>query len=63
MPDGQDVWHACETGGVERERDRLEDLVVGGSMILQWVFRRSVEAWPGMMRLGIGTGGELLLRR
>jgi hypothetical protein len=46
---------------VERERDRLEDLVVVGSMILQWISRRLVEAWAGMIRLGIGTGGELLL--
>ena len=52
-----------ETGGVERERDRLEDLVIGGSMILQWVFRRWIEPLAGMIWLGIGTSGRLLLMR
>jgi hypothetical protein len=57
------MWNACETGGVERERDRLEDLVIGGSMILQWVFRKWVEAWAEMFRSRMGTGGGLLLMR
>jgi hypothetical protein len=44
LPDGQVVWYACETGGAERERESFEDLEVVGGMILQWVFRKWVEA-------------------
>jgi len=41
-----------------RERDRLGDPGVDGSIILRWIFRKwDVEARTGSSRLGIGTGG------
>jgi hypothetical protein len=39
------------------------DLVVGGSVILKWVFRKWIEAWAELSWLRIGTGGGLVLMR
>jgi len=63
------VWHVCETGEVRtgfcwgdlRERDHLEDLDVGRSIILKWIVKEwDGEAWAGLIWLRIGTGGGLL---
>ena len=45
-------------GGNLREGDHLEDPVVGGRIILMWIFRKwDVGVWTGSIRLRIGTGG------
>jgi hypothetical protein len=47
--------------GNVRERDHLEDLGVDGRIILKWVLKEwDGEAWTGMIRLRIRTGGGLL---
>jgi hypothetical protein len=39
----------------------LEDLIVDGTIILKWIFRKwDVEAWFGFNWLRIGTGSGLL---
>ena len=44
-----------------RERDHLGDQVVGGRIILRWIFRKcDVEVWTGSTWLRIGTGGGCL---
>ena len=44
-----------------RERDHLEDLDVGRSIILKWIVKEwDGEAWAGLIWLRIGTGGGLL---
>jgi len=41
-----------------RERNHLEDLVVGGKIIIRWIFRKlGVVLWIGSSWLRIGTGG------
>jgi len=47
-----------------KERDRLEDQGVDGSIILRWIFRKyDVGAWTGSSWLRIGTaGGHLGMR-
>jgi len=41
-----------------RERDHLEDLGIGGRIILRGIFRNwYVRAWTRSMWLSIGTGG------
>jgi hypothetical protein len=44
-----------------RERENLEDLGVGGSRIVQWIFKKwNGEAWNGLIWLRIGrVGGHL----
>jgi hypothetical protein len=44
-----------------RERGRLEDLGVDGSVMLRLIFRKwDVEAWIGSSWLRVWTGGGLL---
>jgi hypothetical protein len=41
-----------------RERNKLEDPEVGGSIKLRWIFRKyDVGVWTGSIWLRIGTGG------
>jgi hypothetical protein len=48
--------------GKLEERDHLEDPVLGGRIILRWIFRQwDLGAWTGSVWLRIGTGGELFL--
>jgi hypothetical protein len=60
------MWHIWDTGelhtafwcGYLRETDHLEYLNVDGRMILKCIFLKwNVEAWSGLIWLGIGTGG------
>ena len=39
-----------------RERDHLEDPGVDERIILRWILRKW-DAWTGLIRLRIGTGG------
>jgi hypothetical protein len=48
-----------ERKGTHRFRDLLKDLVVGGRIILRWIFKKwDGEAWTGLIwpRIGIGDG-------
>ena len=41
-----------------KERDRLEDLGIGGRIIFEWILKTSfVRVWPGLIWLRTGTGG------
>jgi hypothetical protein len=45
----------------QRGRGRWEDQDVGGCIILGWILERwDGVMWTGLVRLEIGTGGELL---
>jgi hypothetical protein len=47
--------------GSLRERDHLEDLGVGGTIILRWIFRKwNVGLWTGSIWFRRRTGGGLL---
>jgi len=54
--------HVARTGvccGDLREKDQLEDLKIGGWIILKWVFKKwDGEARTGLLWLRMGTGGE-----
>jgi hypothetical protein len=44
-----------------KERDHLEDTVVDGKIILEWLVGKYGEkVWTGCFWLKIGTSGELL---
>jgi len=53
---GGEVYTGVWWGNL-RERDRLGDQGVEGSIILRWIFRKwDVRAWTGSSWLRIGTG-------
>jgi hypothetical protein len=62
---------ACGTYGKQdfggedlRGEDHLNDLGVDGKIILRWFFSKwDVQAWTGLIWLGIGTGGRHLCTR
>jgi hypothetical protein len=40
-----------------RESDPLEEPVVGGRILLRWIFRKwDVRPWTGLILIGIGLG-------
>jgi len=46
-----------ELEGDLRERDHVEDLGIGGRIILKFIFKKWDGAWTGLIWLRIGTGG------
>jgi len=42
-----------------KERDHLEDLVIGGSVILKSIFKKSVQTWTRLIWFRIGTHGGI----
>jgi hypothetical protein len=57
---GQEVAYTVLVGGL-KERDHLEDLGIGGRMILKWIFEKWCGGtWVGLIWLRIWTGGGLL---
>jgi len=64
--DGWGMWHVWDTIEVHavfwweglKERDHLENLGVAGSTVLIWIFKKwDREAWTGLIRFRVGTGG------
>ena len=45
--------------GKREEGDHLEDPVVDGRIILNWILKKWDRAWTGSIWLKIGTGGGL----
>jgi hypothetical protein len=43
-----------------REKDLLDDLVIGGCVILKWIFKKWVGVWIVFIWLKIWTGKKLL---
>ena len=63
------MWHVCGTGELRTgfwwrdmmEIDHMEDLRVGGRIILKLIFKQwDREAWTGLLWLRIGTAVGLL---
>jgi hypothetical protein len=46
--------------GDRRERDNLQDLCVGGRIILKWSYNMDDGGRTGLLWLRIGTVGELI---
>jgi hypothetical protein len=45
----------------QKERDKYEDLDIGGCIILKWILERHDRViWAGLIWLRIGTSGGLL---
>jgi hypothetical protein len=57
---GRREIHALLKWGTLKERDRLDDLGVDGSGILNWIFKKwDSWVWNGFIGLRIGTSGGL----
>jgi hypothetical protein len=63
------MWYVWRTGdehtvfwwGDPRNGDHLEDLGMGGRIILKWIFKKwGGEAWAGLICLRLGTGARHL---
>ena len=61
MGDRRGAHRALVGGGHLRERDHLENLGVGGRMLLKLIFKKcDEEAWTRLISLRIETGSESL---
>jgi hypothetical protein len=55
---GMHIGYSWES---QKGRDHWEDQYVGGWTILKWILeRQNGMVWTGLIRLRIGTSGELL---